>query len=116
MESILEVQKISAGYQNRVILHDISTQIVKGEKVLLIGPNGSGKSTLLKVIAGTLKVIEGHVYFKDKEISQVPDYKRVNMGIGYLVQTRNIFPGLSIEENLQLSYWQVKGDYQKRKE
>lgn len=116
MERLLSAQDIRAGYQDRSVLHGISLQAAEGEQVLLIGPNGCGKTTLLKVLAGALRPQSGRVFFKGKDVSHTPVYCRIREGLGFLMQTRNIFPSLTVEENFHLSYWDWDGDYAKRRE
>ena len=114
MEPMLLVKNIVAGYQNRPVLHNVSLSAFHGESVLLIGPNGCGKTTLLKTLAGTLRASEGHVTFQGKDVSAWHTERRVRAGLGYLMQTRNIFPSLTVEENLDLSAWGENGNYEER--
>lgn len=116
MERILSAENISAGYQDRPVLQDVSVYVDKGEKVLLIGPNGCGKSTLLKVLAGVLRPWKGCVRLKETEVSHVLGDRRIRLGMGYLMQSRNIFPSLTVEENLQLSFWDTEGNYRERRD
>lgn len=101
---LLSLKNIYAGYGNRGVLFDINLDFFDDRWVLLIGPNGSGKSTLLKVIAGILRQAKGRIYFEnEKDISYCSPGKRVKYGIGFLRQTNNIFPALTIKENLELA-------------
>jgi branched-chain amino acid transport system ATP-binding protein len=110
MSFMLEARNITAGYGNRRVLHDVSLSAEDGERLLLIGPNGSGKSTLLKTLAGILHPEIGMVTLKGKDITKYPTDARIRMGMGYLKQTRNIFPSLSVEENLNLSNYRQCDD------
>jgi branched-chain amino acid transport system ATP-binding protein len=114
MEAVLSAENIIAGYQNRRVLHGVTLHIDQSEKVLLIGPNGSGKSTLLKVLAGVLLPEEGRVVLKRQDISHTFGYQRMRLGLGYLMQRKNVFPSLTIKENLHLSFWRNDGSYVKR--
>jgi len=114
--AILNVASISAGYRDRPVLHDVSIAVAKNERVALIGPNGSGKTTLLKVIAGALRPTRGNVAFLGVDIVHMPGHQRIRMGMGYLMQTRNIFPSLSVEENLHLSFWHGNGNFAARRD
>jgi branched-chain amino acid transport system ATP-binding protein len=105
---ILEIKNIYAGYDKRRVLFGINMEIKKGEKILLIGPNGSGKSTLMKVIFGILKPEKGNVIYEGKDITLFSPEKRVKMGIGYLVQGRNVFNLLSVKENLEIAGYGLK--------
>jgi len=101
--TLLEATEITAGYGMRAVLHDVTLQLERGERLLLIGPNGSGKSTLLKTLAGVLHVETGNVFFRGEAINRQPTDQRMRMGMGYLRQTCNIFPSLNVEENLDIS-------------
>lgn len=101
--ALLELCKLSCGYGERPVLNDVSLSIQEGEAVLLAGPNGCGKSTLLKAIIGALPLTAGEVVFGGKSLSGMTVEERVRAGIGYLRQTDNIFPGQTVEENLQLA-------------
>lgn len=102
--SLLSVSDLHAGYGKRVVLEGLELKIDEGERVLLMGPNGSGKSTLLKCIVGTLRPYRGKIYFNGMNITNFGVDKRIKLGIGYLKQYRNIFPDLTVLENLELSY------------
>ena len=101
--SFLRVENIYAGYGKKEVLRDVSIYLDKGEIVALIGPNGAGKSTLLKVIAGFLIPYNGKVIFEDVDITYLPSFKRVLLGLLYLMQGGRIFPNLTVKENLELS-------------
>jgi len=101
-DTLLKTENIFAGYGKREVLFGVDVKIDEGSSVLLIGPNGSGKSTFIKVIAGLLKPYKGKIFFKGEDITSFSVEKRINMGIGYLKQDRNIFPALTVRENLEL--------------
>ncbi len=115
MKNLIEATKINAGYGKRQILWDVDVSIKEGERLLLIGPNGSGKSTLLKTLVGVVKPYSGSVRFKDTDITRFPVFKRINQGISYLPQTRNIFPKLTVMENFELSCFYCKNGYLQRR-
>lgn len=110
MENILDIHKIQTSYGKRQILHSVSLSVPAGGKVLLIGPNGSGKSTLLKSVMGLLRLQRGSIWFNGEEIGHSSVRKRVASGISFLLQTRNIVPGLSVDENLALGGYSLTGD------
>lgn len=112
---MLTLTDINAFYGRKQILYDTSMSINDSEKVLLIGPNGAGKSTLLKVITGLLKHWNGSIMFSGKDITAWAPRKRINSGIGYLLQSENIVPGLSVEENLFLGSYSLKREQQVKK-
>ncbi len=105
---LLTVKDICASYYKKEVLHSVNISIKKGEKVLLIGPNGAGKSTLLKVIIGILHQKKGSVSFNKTSIDKISVDKRVKMGIIYLRQDRDIFPSLSVKENLEMGGFNLK--------
>lgn len=102
MASILDVQNIYSGYGKIEVLHGISIHVEQKEIVCIIGPNGSGKSTLLKTIFGLIKPRKGSILLSGKEITQVEPEGKVRLGISYIPQGKNIFPSLSVRENLEM--------------
>lgn len=98
---LLAVSHLCASYvQGMPIVHDISVVVAPGEVVTLIGPNGAGKSTFLKAIAGLLLVERGEVYLAQQRITGLPTHALTSRGVGFVPQSGNIFPALSIEDNL----------------
>lgn len=100
---VLEIKSLTAGYGGRPVLESLDLSISAGERTGLIGPNGCGKSTLLRAITGELPQTLGSIRFHGEEIRQLETSIIVNRGIGYLRQTRNIFPGLTVAENLEIA-------------
>ena len=113
---ILLAENIDAGYKDQTVLHHVSIAITSGERTVMIGPNGCGKSTLLKVLAGTLSPTTGKILFKGKDVSHTVGHQRICKGMGYLMQNKNVFPSLTVEENLHLSFWHGKGEYVARRD
>ncbi len=102
-ELLIHVDNVRAGYLPGVdILNGCSLELAPGELVGIIGPNGAGKSTLLKALFGLLNVREGSVKFKGEEISNMTAHELVSRGIGYVPQNNNVFPSLTIAENLEM--------------
>ena len=100
---LVHVDNIRAGYVPGVdILNGCSLELSPGELVGIIGPNGAGKSTLLKALFGLLSIREGSVTFKGEEISGMTAHELVSRGIGYVPQNNNVFPSLTISENLEM--------------
>ncbi|MFB6187190.1 MAG: ABC transporter ATP-binding protein [Halobacteriaceae archaeon] len=99
---LFEAHDIVAGYGDAEILHGVSMEIQRDEIVSIIGPNGAGKSTFMKAIFGIIDCWEGSVYFKDEEITDLEPNKKTRKGICYVPQTDNIFPSLSVIENLRM--------------
>lgn len=116
MEVLLSAENLVAGYQKRPVVQDVSFRVRTGERVLLIGPNGSGKTTLLRILAGTLRPWKGRLVFRDRDLARIPEHLRVHHGLGYLMQTHNIFPSLTVAENLQLAFWHGEKRRDRRRE
>jgi ABC-type branched-subunit amino acid transport system ATPase component len=111
---ILEAEKITAGYSEIDILHDVNIELKSGEIVSIIGPNGAGKSTLLKTIFGILKPRQGKVIFKNEGITGLSPDKIVKKGISYVPQVDNVFPSMTIQENLEMGAFIRNDDYSQR--
>lgn len=103
MSDLLKIDHLSCGYGERPVLNDVSLTVREGEAVLIAGPNGCGKSTLLKATVGALPLTVGDVVFGGESLAGKSVEERVRLGLGYLRQTDNIFPGQTVEENLQLA-------------
>ena len=112
--SILTVDSIVAGYGETEILHGVSMRVEPGEAVTLFGPNGCGKSTLMKTIFGLLTPKQGNVVFEDTDITGMPTDRLIRLGMSYVPQTGNIFPSLTIEENLEMGAFVDDSDAQAR--
>ena len=103
ISELLAIHNLSAGYGARPVLEGLSLVVREGERVALIGPNGCGKSSLLKTITGEVPESSGTVRFLGQDITNLQTDTIVCRGIGYLRQTNNIFPGLTVGENLDLA-------------
>jgi branched-chain amino acid transport system ATP-binding protein len=102
-EVLLEAHDLVAGYLPGVdILNGASLTLHRGELVGIIGPNGAGKSTLIKTLFGLVPVRSGSVVLDGTDITSKPAHELVAQGVGYVPQTRNVFPSLTIEENLRM--------------
>jgi branched-chain amino acid transport system ATP-binding protein len=112
---VLESVGVAAGYVKDLnILNGVDLILNKNEIVSIIGPNGAGKSTLLKAISGILKINAGRVYINGVEKTNTPTHKMVSEGLGYVPQVNNVFPSLTIEENLQMGFQKnQKENYEK---
>jgi ABC-type branched-subunit amino acid transport system ATPase component len=100
--ALLEAQGISSGYDQMEILHDVSLEVGESEIVTLIGPNGAGKSTLLKTVFGLLRPSRGRIRLRGDDIGGLPPNAIVRRGVSYVPQTENVFPSLTVEENLEV--------------
>ena len=107
-KAILECNGIAAGYVKGLnILQGVDLVVSEGEIVSIIGPNGAGKSTLLKAIMGLINVSAGRFYINGSDKTNLSTHKIVNQGIGYVPQVENVFPSLTIEENLEIGAWSL---------
>ena len=105
---ILEVDNVSAAYGMVQILRDVTFKVEQGEVVSIIGPNGAGKTTLVKTIMGFLKPQKGTIKFKGEEIENTPTYDIVTKGLTMIPEGREIFPRMTVEENLMLGAYTIK--------
>ena len=103
MPKALELKTVSAGYGETVVLDKVSLALEDGESISVIGRNGVGKTTLLATIMGHTALHDGHIRFAGSEVSGVPAYRRARLGIGFVPQEREIFPSLTVEENLAVA-------------
>ena len=93
---------MTAGYGGADIIKNCNIEVNEGEIVVVIGPNGAGKSTAMKAMLGMLKLKKGIVKFNDKEITNMLPQDRVKLGIAFVPQTKNVFTGMTVEENLEM--------------
>jgi neutral amino acid transport system ATP-binding protein len=101
--AILRTEGLVAGYVREVdILNGVSISVAEGEVVTVIGPNGAGKSTLIKAIFGLLRPRAGRVAFRDQEITGRKPHDITRLGLSYVPQLDNVFPSLTVEENLEM--------------
>ena len=99
---MLKVESLHQAYGGSHILRGLSFEVKTGEVTTLLGRNGVGKTTLLKSLMGLVKTREGSMSFDGRDITHLPPHERVKAGIGYVPQGREIFPRLTVEENLQM--------------
>jgi branched-chain amino acid transport system ATP-binding protein len=103
---LLEARGIVAGYLPGIdILHGCDLALEGGELVGVIGPNGAGKSTLVKALFGLIPVRQGTVRLRDHDVTGLPTHELVSRGIGYVPQLRNVFPRLTVQENLRMGVY-----------
>ena len=101
-DTILRIQNLKSGYGKVQILNGINLEVRKGQIIALLGGNGTGKSTLIKSISGLIKPFEGSIKFYDQEISNLRPHKIVRQGLVQVTQGKEVFPDLSVEQNLKL--------------
>lgn len=109
---MLKVDSIVAGYGRTRILHGVSLEVPKGGLVALLGGNGTGKSTTLKAIVGLVAVQEGQVVLDGKVINDVPAEQRASLGLSLVPQGKEVFAGMSVEENLLMGAYHRRRDRQ----
>jgi len=105
---MLDVENLSSGYGMVQILWDISFKIKEKEIVSIIGPNGAGKTTLVKTIVGVIPAKSGTIKFKGANIEKLPTYEIVKRGLTLIPEGREIFPRMTVDENLRLGAYTVK--------
>jgi branched-chain amino acid transport system ATP-binding protein len=100
---ILETQNLRREFGALIAVDDVSMQIERGSLHSIIGPNGAGKTTLFNLVSGTLPATSGSVYYKGEDITHLPNYRTIHRGIGRSFQITNIFPNLTVLENVRLA-------------
>ena len=115
-KAMIEVNGLAAGYVKGLnILQGIDLVIKENEIISIIGPNGAGKSTLLKAIMGLIPISGGRLYVNNTQIINVKSHELVKKGIGYVPQVLNVFPTLTVEENLEIGLWTKNKDTRENK-
>jgi branched-chain amino acid transport system ATP-binding protein len=102
-EPLLTLDKVTAGYGDAVVLHDIALSVPENGSLAVLGRNGVGKSTLLLTIMGYTQLRGGRIAWRGQDISRLAPHRRAAGGIGWVAQEREIFPSLSVEENLTVA-------------
>lgn len=97
---ILQSEKLTKKYKQRTVVNEVSFKVNQGEIVGLLGPNGAGKTTSFYMVVGLIKPASGTVYLDSTDITQMPMYKRAQLGIGYLPQEASVFRKMSVENNI----------------
>lgn len=113
---LLAIEDAVAGYGEMQVLKGVSLRVEEGEIVSIVGPNGAGKSTVMKLVFGLLKPWEGAVRFDGNDISGMPPERIVRRGLCYVPQVENVFPTLTVEENLEMGAFILDGPVTERKE
>lgn len=112
---MLEVKRIDTFYDEFQVLRKVSININEGELVVLLGPNGHGKSTLLKTICGLITPTSGTIKYNDVKINGLAAKKIVEMGITYVAEERNLFPQMTVLENLKLGAYNINARQKEQK-
>ena len=109
-DAILSLNKVRAGYGEASVLHDVSVEVPENGALAVLGRNGVGKSTMLLTIMGNTQLRSGTITFRSTDISRMPPHSRARAGIGWVAQEREIFPSLTVEENLTTTARKGKWD------
>lgn len=102
VQEILRLDSVSAGYNRIPVIRDIHLIMRAGDTLAVVGANGAGKTTLLRAIMGEIPAMAGQVLFDAQPLDHVPTYARSRLGIGYVPEGRQLFPAMSVHENLEL--------------
>ena len=114
MSDVLHIDRVSGGYGETDILHEVSLSVPAGKIVAVIGPNGAGKSTAIKAIFGLLHLSAGRIRLDGDDITGLAPEKVVRRGVCYVPQTSNVFPNLTVEENLEMGAFVREDDFRPR--
>ena len=112
--SVLALDAVTGGYGGAEILHGVSVRVDPAEVVVLIGPNGAGKSSVMNAVLGRLRIDGGGVRLAGRDITGVPPEQVVRQGVCYVPQTENVFPNLSVNENLEMGAYIRTDDFRPR--
>ncbi len=116
MSLIIHTKELVKKYRNRTVVNHVSVEVRQGEIVGLLGPNGAGKTTTFYMVVGLIKPDEGEVFLNDQNITDLPMYKRAQMGIGYLPQEASVFRKLTVEDNISAVLEMTKLSRQQQKD
>ena len=105
---MLKIKNLKAKIDNKEILKGLNLEIKPGEVHAIMGPNGSGKSTILNTISNLVSHKNGSIHFKNNLISEIPTFKRTELGISHVLERRRVFPHLTVMQNLILGAWHPK--------
>jgi len=105
---VLTTTALAAGYDGRAIVSDISIEATPGKVISIVGPNGSGKSTLLKSLVGVVRVLHGSVSVGGNDVTNMHPEDVAKLGVGYVPQIDDVFPPLSVKENLEIGGYLLK--------
>jgi len=117
--SLFSARSLTAGYGDLKAITEITLSVSQGELLALVGANGAGKTTFLKTTAGAMSPISGSIFYKDQDITALPDFKRTQLGIALVPEGRRLFHSLTVEENLLVGAasnrkgpWNLKSVYE----
>jgi branched-chain amino acid transport system ATP-binding protein/urea transport system ATP-binding protein len=109
---MLRAEDIRAGYGSTPVLQNLSINVAEGDRVAILGRNGVGKTTLLRALIGELPLMSGRIWLDGDDVTRLPSHRRARRGVAYVPQGRDIFPGLTVLENLRVAaYATRRGDW-----
>jgi branched-chain amino acid transport system ATP-binding protein len=106
---LLEIRNLHAAYGGVLALRGVSLSVAKGEFVSIIGPNGAGKTTMFKVISGAVPATSGSILFEGRDLLAVPAHERPHLGIAHVPEGRQVFPQMTVQENLEMGAYTDAG-------
>ncbi len=106
---MLSIDALTVAYGGLAALSDVSLRVREGQFVSIVGPNGAGKTTLFKAISGTVRPIAGRIRFEDRDLLRVAPSERAHLGIAHVPEGRQIFPALTVMENLEMGAYPAAG-------
>ena len=106
---MLEIDGLTVAYGGLAALREVSLAVGEGEFITIVGPNGAGKTTLFKAISGTVTPLDGAIRFEGRDLLAVPPARRARLGIAHVPEGRQVFPSLSVLENLEMGAYPVAG-------
>ncbi|MBF0249044.1 MAG: ABC transporter ATP-binding protein [Alphaproteobacteria bacterium] len=114
--SLLKIEEVRGGYGKADILNGCSLEVAHGEIAVIIGPNGAGKSTLMKAVFGLAHIHKGGIFFNGEDITNLATQKVVAHGLAYVPQENNVFPTMTVEENLEMGAFLRDDDFREQME
>ena len=111
---VLALERVTGGYGGAEIIHEVSVSVGAGEIVVLVGPNGAGKSTVMNAVLGRLELAGGRVSLQGRDITGTAPDRVVRQGVCYVPQTANVFPNLTVNENLEMGAYIRRDDFRPR--
>ena len=106
---MLEIGNLSVNYGGLAALRGVSLRVAEGQFVAIVGPNGAGKTTLFKAISGVVSPVSGTVIFEGRDLLSTPPHERAHLGIAHVPEGRQVFPSLSVFENLEMGAYSDRG-------
>ena len=113
-EPVLRAAGVCAGYGGPPVIEDVSLSVYPGKIAAVVGPNGAGKSTLLKALSGVLRISRGDVFVRGAKTTNMAPEKLAKRGLGYVPQVSNVFPDLTVKENLEMGAFTRRGGVSQR--